>query len=93
MENILTEINKIVRYNTDRLGGQSIEQVIVVGNGSNIAGLSDFLTNELRLPVRIANPWQDFNFGKLPRPNRVAISRYLTVAGVAWLDPKEVLND
>lgn len=93
MDNILTEVNKIVRYNTDRLGGQSIEQVIVVGNGSNIAGLSDFLTNELRLPVRIANPWQDFNFGKLPRPNRVAISRYLTVAGVAWLDPKEVLND
>lgn len=93
MEKILTEINKIVRYNTDRLNGQPIEQVIVVGNGSNIAGLSDFLTNELQLPVRIANPWQDFNFGKLPRPNRVAISRYLTVAGMAWLDAKEILND
>lgn len=93
MEKILTEINKIVRYNTDRLDGRPIEQVIVVGNGSNIAGLSDHLTNELQLPVRIANPWQDFNFGKLPRPNRVAISRYLTVAGTAWLNPKEVLND
>lgn len=93
MEKILTEINKIVRYNNDRLNGKPIEQVLVVGNGSNIAGLSDFLTNELQLPVRIANPWQDFNFGKLPRPNRVAISRYLTVAGTAWLNPKEVLND
>lgn len=93
MERILNEVEKIIRYNTDRLNGSSIEQVLVVGNGSNIAGLSDFLTNELRLPVRIANPWQNFDFGKLPRPNRASIARYLTVAGVAWLKHKEVIHD
>jgi len=93
MDKILNEVNKIVRYNTERLKGKDLEQVIVVGNGSNIAGLSEFLTNRLQLPVRIANPWQDFNFGKLPHPNRIAISRYLTVAGAAWLDTKEVIND
>lgn len=93
MDKILNEINKIVRYNSERLNGKDVEQVIVVGNGSNIAGLSEFLTNRLQLPVRIANPWQDFNFGKLPHPNRIAISRYLTVAGVAWLNTKEIIHD
>lgn len=90
---ILNEVNKIVRYNKERLDGQDIDQILIVGNGSNILGLSDFLTNELQLPVRIANPWSDFNFGKLDKPSRSTISRFLTTAGMAWLNLGEVIKN
>lgn len=93
MDIILAEIKKMMRYNNERLKGASIDQILVVGNGSNIPGLSDYLINELRMPVRIANPWQEFHFHKITSPNKAKLSHFLTVAGMAWLNPKEVIND
>ena len=93
LRQITDEIRKIIRYNRDRLNGQNVEQVLVVGLGSNLAGLSDFFINELRLPVRLANPWRDFDFGKLIHPSRAALATYLPAAGTAWLKAKEVIYD
>ncbi|MDO4870482.1 MAG: pilus assembly protein PilM [Candidatus Saccharibacteria bacterium] len=93
MDTILAEVQKMQRYNTERLGGQPIDQILVVGISSNIAGLSDYLTNKLNLPVRIASPWHDFNFGRLPKPKKTSISKFLTVAGASFLNYKEVIND
>ena len=92
METIITEIKKLIRYYEERLEGEPIEQIIVTGVGSNVAGLGDYFTNALYLPVRLANPWQDVNFKHLPRPKRILISRYITVAGAAIANSKEAIS-
>ncbi len=90
---IITEIKKIIRYNDNRLGGEPIEQILVMGISSNIAGLGEWLTNQLTMPVRLANPWKNFDFKNTGHPSKNTIARYLTVAGMSNLDPKEVIND
>lgn len=92
MDIIINEIKKLLRYYEERLEGEPIEQIIITGVGSNVAGLGDYFTNALYLPVRLANPWQDVNFKHLPRPKRILISRYITVAGAAMVSPKEAIS-
>ena len=92
MKSLINEVRKLIRYYEERLDGQPVEQIIITGVGSNVAGLGDYFTNELYLPVRLANPWQDINFKHITRPKRIFISRYLTVAGVALADQKEVVS-
>lgn len=38
------------------LGGQ-ISQILLCGGGATMADLPDFLSDELKLPVRLGNPW------------------------------------
>lgn len=93
LDQIIDEIKKIIRYYNERIeNSQKIEQVILVGGGSNIPGLGDYFTNELTLPVRVGSPWQVLNFGKLPQPSRQFKSRYITVAGVAATPRSETLS-
>lgn len=93
LDQIVTEIKKIIRYYNERIeGSQKIEQVILVGGGSNIPGIGDYFTNELTLPVRVASPWQALDFGKLPQPSKQFKSRYITVAGVASTTLSESLS-
>lgn len=91
LDQIVTEIKKIIRYYNERIESeQKIEQVIIVGGGSNIPGLSDYFTDSLTMPVRIASPWQVLNFGKLAQPAKQFKSRYISVAGLACISPKEI---
>lgn len=91
LERILSETRKVIRYYNERLtDGSKLEQVIVVGGGSNVPGIGDYFTNELIMPARVANPWQKLNFGKLPQPAKQFRSRYITVAGLSSVDPKKV---
>lgn len=91
MKAILTEIRKLMRYYEERLNGKPIEQIIITGVGSNVAGLGDYFTNELYLPVRLANPWQDIVFKNIARPRRILISRYITVAGTSLANQEEAI--
>ena len=94
LDQIVAEIKKIIRYYNERIeGSQKIEQVVLVGGGSNIPGLSDYFTNELTLAVRVASPWQVLDFGKLPQPSKQFKSRYITVAGTAATSKQEVWHD
>lgn len=91
LDQIVLEIKKIIRYYNERIASeQKIEQVIIVGGGSNIPGLGDYFTDQLTMPVRIASPWQVLNFGKLAQPSKQFKSRYITVAGLASTTPKDI---
>lgn len=88
---IRAEITKVMRYYTERLNStHRIEQVIIVGGGSNIPGLGEYFTNSLVMPVRIASPWQTLNFGNLQQPSRQYKPRYITAAGLASVNSKEI---
>jgi Tfp pilus assembly PilM family ATPase len=91
LQRILTEIRKVIRYYNERLSDdRKIEQVLVVGGGSNVPGIGDFFTNELIMPARVASPWQRLDFGKLPQPNKQFRSRYITVAGLASVPQEKI---
>lgn len=84
LERIVTETRKVIRYYTERLNDEhKIEQILIVGGGSNIPGIGDYFTNELVMPARVAVPWQKLDFGTLPQPSKQFRPRYVTVAGLA----------
>ncbi len=84
LRGIVTETRKVIRYYNDRLASdRRLEQVLVVGSGSNVPGIGEYFTNELVMPSRTANPWQELNFGDLPQPAKQFRSRYIGVAGLA----------
>ena len=88
---IIVEVRKVIRYYNERLDDdQKIEQVLVVGGGSNVPGLGEFFTDELVMPARVASPWQKLDFGKLPQPNKQFRPRYITVAGLACVNNEDI---
>lgn len=91
MEELATEVKRMVRYYEDRVSNQKkqIGQVVTLGGGANIPGLVEYLTNNLRLPVRSYDPWNIISFGKLKLPTSGEESMFVTAAGLALLDPKE----
>lgn len=91
LEQLIKEIRRMIRYYEERLGTQNkIGQIVTMGGGANMPGLSDYLTNSLRIPVRMCDPWQKLNFSGLQPPNSTEKSMYITAAGLALLNPREI---
>ena len=91
LEQIVKEIRRMIRYYEERSNTKKkIGQIVTLGGGANAPGLSEYLTDSLRLPVRSCNPWQRLNFDHLQPPSLTEKSMYLTVAGLALINPKEV---
>lgn len=91
LDTIVGETQKIMRYYTERINvGKKIDQVIIVGGGSNVPGLGDYFTEHLVMPARVASPWQVLDFGKLPQPAKQFKPRYITAAGLACTPVKEI---
>jgi len=91
LKQIIVETRKVMRYYNERIrDDRKLEQLLVVGSGSNMPGIGEYFTNELIMPARVASPWQKLNFGKLPEPVRQLRSRYITVAGLASISPESI---
>jgi type IV pilus assembly protein PilM len=91
LNRIVTETRKVMRYYDERIVGHGkLEQVLIVGGGANVPGIGEFFTNELVMPARVASPWQQLNFGKLPQPAKQFRPRYITVAGLASVPPERI---
>lgn len=89
LDSIVKEIRRMIRYHEERSSSKKkIEQVITMGGGANMPGVSDYLTSTMRMPVRTCNPWQHLSMGKLKAPSDVEKSMYVTVAGLALINPK-----
>lgn len=88
---IITEIRKIIRYYNERIGVKTkMEQILVVGGGSNVPGIGEFITEATLMPARVGDPWHALDFGRLEPPSRQFRQRYITAAGLAIIDPKEI---
>lgn len=93
LEELLKEIRRVLRYYEGRYSAnRKIGQIVTMGGGSNMPGLSNYMTNALRLPVRMSDPWQFINFSNLPPPTTIHKSMYITVAGSALTRPKEIFS-
>lgn len=91
LERILSEVRKVMRYYDERISDtRKLEQLLVVGSGSNLPGIGEYFTNNLVMPARVASPWQKFDFGKLQEPPKQFRPRYITVAGLASVNPRSM---
>lgn len=90
---IIKEITRMLRYYEERFkGGKPIGQIIVLGGGANMPGLSDYLTNSLRLPTRTLDPWQYFDHSGFKLPTSDDKTMFATVAGLALTNPRKVFS-
>ncbi|MDN5275507.1 MAG: Cell division protein FtsA [Candidatus Saccharibacteria bacterium] len=93
LSRMLAETKKVMRYYDERISStRKLEQLLVVGSGSNVPGMGEYFTNALIMPARVASPWQKLDFGKLTEPPRQFRSRYIAVAGQALVEPRSVLS-
>jgi len=91
LEQLIKEVRRVIRYYEERSNkNNKIGQLITMGGGANMPGLSEYLTSNLRMPVRMIDPWQNMDFGGLQPPNSIDKSMYVTVAGLALSDSKEI---
>lgn len=93
LEQIVKEIHRMMRYYEERYGAtRPISQIITLGGGANMPGLSDYFTEVMRLPVRHTDPWQYFNYKGLQPPSAADKPMYATVAGLCLANPKGVFS-
>lgn len=87
---IVKEIRRMLRYYEDRYGtDRPVNQVITLGGGANIPGLSDYFTDVLRMAVRHTDPWHYFDYKNLKAPDKADRPMYATVAGLSMTRPQE----
>lgn len=91
LQRITSETRRVIRYYNERIAkDKKLEQLLIVGGGSNMPGIGEFFTNDLLMPSRVASPWQKLDFGTLAEPVKQFRPRYITVAGLASLTQEEV---
>lgn len=88
LDRILIETKKVIRYYNERISSErKLEQLLIVGGGSNIPGIGEYFTDSLVMAARVASPWQKLDFGKVQEPPKQFRPRYITVSGVASINP------
>lgn len=93
LKQLVKEIQRMIRYHEKHYGSEkAIGQVVMLGGGANMPGMSEYLTNALRLPVRVHDPWQYLDFDGLQAPNRADKLMYATVAGLSLANPREIFT-
>lgn len=91
LERIIAETQKVMRYYTERISTErKLEQLLIVGGGSNVPGIGEYFTDKLIIAARVASPWQKLDFAKVQEPPKQFRPRYITVAGVASVNPGNI---
>ena len=63
-----------------------------MGGGANMPGLTDYMTNALRIPVRSFDPTIYLDFGRLQPINIGDRMSYVTAAGLSLNQAQEVFK-
>jgi len=93
LDQIIKEIHRMLRYYEERYGtDRPVQQIITLGGGANMPGLSDYLTDSLRMAVRHTDPWDYLNYKGLQPPSQADRPMFATVAGLSLVQPKEVFG-
>jgi type IV pilus assembly protein PilM len=91
---ITKEVRRMLRYYEERYGSdRPISQIITLGGGANMPGLSDYLTDSLRMAVRHADPWYYLDYKHLDPPSDADRPMYATVTGLSLINPKGVFGN
>jgi type IV pilus assembly protein PilM len=92
LDQLIKEIQRSVRYYDERSRSKhKISQVVIMGGGANMPGLADHLTSALRIPARALDPSNFVSFGRLQPIHLNEKMSYVTVTGLAFVNPREAL--
>ncbi|EKE11206.1 MAG: hypothetical protein ACD_15C00125G0009 [uncultured bacterium] len=85
LENLVTEILKTINFYGEMSNdSREITKIILCGGGSNMKGMSEFLTEKINKDVVVGNPWVNLNLKQdLPPINAETSVRYATAIGLA----------
>ncbi len=93
LNKLIGEIRKVIRYFSDReSAGGAIGQIIILGGGANLPGLSTYITDRTRVPTRLCAPWNNVSFGHLQPPHELETTLYTTASGLSMVKPQELLS-
>jgi type IV pilus assembly protein PilM len=88
---LVKEIRRTIRYYEQRyIKEPSIGQIVTMGGGANMPGLTEYLTDRLRLSTRAFDPAPYIDFGHLKHFYSADRGTYVTAAGLAITDPAEI---
>ncbi len=91
LNKLINEIRKVIRYFSERTSNQmAIGQIIILGGGANLPGLSGYITDKTRLPARLCAPWNRLSFGHLQPPHELETTLYTTAGGLSLIKPKAI---
>lgn len=93
LNSLSREIRRTIRYYEERRkDNRAIEQIVIMGGGANMPGLADYLTSDLRLPVRSFDSTIYVDFGTLQPISSSERMSYVTAAGLALHKPAEAFR-
>jgi len=93
LNKLISEIRKVMRYYQDRQSnGDEIGQIIILGGGANLPGLSTYITDRTRMPTRLCAPWNNVSFGNLQPPHELETTLYTTASGLSLVTPQELAS-
>lgn len=91
LNKLVNEIRKVMRYFTERSNSTGpIGQIIILGGGANLPGLSSYITSRTRVATRLCAPWNNIDFGHLQPPHELETTLYTTAGGLGLITPKEL---
>jgi len=93
LDQLFKEIKRMIRYYEERYSTRKkITQIVTMGGGASMPGLSEYMINALRLPVSTTQPWQTIKFDGIKPPEGSDGSSYISVTGVALMPHKEIFK-
>lgn len=90
LQKLISEVKKVQRYYAEHSPEGEIGQIIILGGGATLPGLSTYITDHIRVPTRRCNPWQNINFGRLQPPSQSETAIYSTCTGLALISKMEM---
>lgn len=91
LSKLINEVRKVMRYFADKdRGGTPIGQIIILGGGANLPGLSSYITDRTRIPTRLCAPWNNISFGHLQPPHELETTLYTTASGLSLVTLAEL---
>lgn len=82
LENLKTEMQKVIKYHNDRSEGET-SKVILCGGGSNLIGLTEYLSDALKVEVKVGNPWVNIDTYPLKPVPKTESPAYANAIGLA----------
>ncbi|MDQ5885981.1 MAG: FtsA protein [Patescibacteria group bacterium] len=93
LDQLFKEIKRMIRYYEERYSTRKkITQIVTMGGGANMPGLTEYMINALRLPVSTTQPWQTVTFSDIQPPESTESINFINVAGVALMPHKEIFK-
>jgi len=92
LSTLKNEIIKVIRYHDERASeDRKISKIVLCGGGSNAVGLTEYLANELKMEVKIGNPWINIDTYPIKPVPKTEAPAYANAIGLSLRGLEEVL--